>query len=66
MRRIGIIQTYWDDIKALGMIQVMRLLGLRLRLRLMLEIEICNDLKVCYTSLENCSLINRMIKPLIV
>ncbi len=40
---------YWDNINALRMMQVTRPLGLRLRLRLMLEFEVCNNLKACYT-----------------
>ena len=38
-----------DDINILGMIQVIRLLGLRLRLRSRLEVKIRNGLKAYYT-----------------
>ncbi len=43
------IQIYWDDTNILEMMQVLRLLGLRLRLRSMLEVEIHNGLKIYCT-----------------
>ncbi len=49
IRYIKIIQMYRDDKNMLEMMQVTRLLGLRLKLRLILEFEIWNDLKTCYT-----------------
>ena len=41
------------------------LLRLKLKLELRLEVEISNSLKACYNKLENLSLINKIIKLLI-
>ena len=43
MRRIG------DNTNILGMMYVIKPLGLRLSLRLRLEVELRNGLKACYT-----------------
>ena len=55
-----------DNINVLEMMQMIKLLGLRLKLKLRLEVKICANTKAYCIRLKDWSLINKIIKPLIV